>query len=515
MNRVKPEPRTDPAAHGMNQPPHDRVFTSQPPGFTSLFFTELWERFSYYGMRAILLLYLVAQVSSGGLGLDDATATAIYGLYTAGVYIMSIPGGWAADRLIGAQRAVMWGGSAIAVGHVLLAIAGATDFPRLFLLGLAVIVLGTGLLKPNMSALVGQLHDARGSAAGARDAGFTWFYFGINAGATAGPLLVAWLAQHYGWHVGFVAAAVGMAAGLICFARMRGEMGHVGVAPANPGAGGAGRAHSILVAAVAAVVVVLALFFTGTVRISPLTLREHAATVIIAVAGISFAWLLFFAGLGSTERKRVIVLLVLVAASTLFWAGYEQAGSSLTLFAERHTDRMFAGHEYPAGWFQSVPAIFVLLFAPAMAGLWSHLAARGRDLNLIVKFALGLAGMGLGFLVMVGAARVIGHGANGAAGPFWLVATYLLHTLGELCLSPVGLSATTQLAPRRYAGQVMGMWFTSLALGNLFASQLAGSVDSLDPGSLSGYFLRMFEYGAAGTVVLLIIAPWLKRWARP
>ena len=500
----------------MNQQPHDILFRSQPPGFTTLFFTELWERFSYYGMRAILLLFLVGAVADGGLGIDDATATAIYGLYTAGVYIMSMPGGWVADRLIGAQRAVLWGGIAIAVGHVLLAVSGAGDLTRLFLLGLVVIVLGTGLLKPNISALVGQLHDTRGGSGGARDAGFTWFYFGINVGAAAGPYVVGLLRQHFGWHAGFIAAAVGMIAGLIYYQRNRALLGAAGNGPSgNPAT--RSRDLRIFQLLLAMVLVLVALFFFGVLEVSPVTLRNGSAYVIVAAVAAYFLFLLLFAGLAAEERKSVVVLLVLVMASALFWAGYEQAGSSLNLFAERHTDRMLGGWEFPTEWFQSVPAVWVLLLAPLLAMLWSYLAARGRDLNLILKFALGLAGMGLGFLVMVGAARVLAGnlaGSGGGPGPVWLVTTYLLHTLGELCLSPVGMSATTRLAPKRYVGQAMGLWFASLALGNLFASQLAGSVDNADAGGLSGYFLRMFEFGAAGALLLVVLSPWLKRWAR-
>jgi POT family proton-dependent oligopeptide transporter len=238
--------------------------------------------------------------------------------------------------------------------------------------------------------------------------------------------------------------------------------------------------------------------------------------VMLAATGAYFVYLLFFAGLSAAERKRIVVLLVLVMASTLFWAGYEQAGSSLTLFAERNTNRMFGGYEFPAAWFQSVPAVWVLLCAPVLASLWMWLASKGRDLSVILKFALGLAGMGLGFLVMVGAAKIVGHsvlGATGNAGPMWLVTTYLLHTLGELCLSPVGMSATTQLAPQRFAGQAMGLWFTSLAMGNLLASRLAGSLDGADAHGIASYFMLMFQYGAMGAGVLLVLFPLLRRWA--
>jgi POT family proton-dependent oligopeptide transporter len=502
----------------MAEPPRDLLFPSQPSGFTALFFTELWERFSYYGMRAILVLFLVEAVASGGFGLDDATATAIYGLYSAGVYIMSMPGGWVADRLIGAQRAVLWGGSIIAIGHLLLGLAGWSDSARMFALGLVALVLGTGLLKPNVSALVGQLHDVRGGTGASRDAGFTWFYIGINIGASLGPWLVGLLRVNFGWHVGFLAAAVGMVAGLLVFTTLRNSLGNAG---REPGGGTtAQRRHDWrkLLVGVAVVVAAVAVCITGLVPVSPVAMRDHAALVIVCAVAAWFLYLLFFAGLDASERRGVMVLLVLVLASTLFWAGYEQAGSSLTLFAERHTSRVILGHEFPPEWFQSVPAVFVIAFGLLFAMLWAHLAKRGRDLNLVMKFSLGLLGMGLGFLVMAGAARVIAHevmGAAASAGPIWLITTYLLHTLGELCLSPVGLSATTQLAPKRFAGQAMGLWFTSLAMGNLFASQLAGSVDGESPRELGAYFLRMFEFGAAGAVLLAILSPWLSRWAKP
>ncbi len=490
-----------------------RGFLGQPAGFSTLFFTELWERFSYYGMRAILLLFLVGQVSTGGMGLDDATATAIYGLYTAGVYIMSMPGGWVADRLLGAQGAVLWGGGLIATGHLVLAVAGYFDHQPLFLLGLAFIVLGTGLLKPNISALVGQIHA--GSSGGARDAAFTWFYMAINIGAMTGPLATGWLQQRFGWHVAFLAAAVGMGAGLWFFLRTRAQFNGVGERPRREPAAMA-RDWRLLWIVVAVIAAVALLLFTGAVKVAATALSAHAMKVMVAATAAYFAYLLFFAGLSGVERRRIVVLLVLVMASTLFWAGYEQAGSSLTLFAERNSDRRIGSYEFPAAWFQSVPAVWVLACAPLLASLWTWLAARGRDLSVILKFALGLAGMGLGFLVMVGAAKVVGHsvlGATGNAGPMWLVVTYLLHTLGELCLSPVGMSATTQLAPQRFAGQAMGLWFTSLAMGNLFASRLAGSLDGADAGGIASYFMLMFEYGAIGVGVLLVLFPLLRRWA--
>jgi proton-dependent oligopeptide transporter, POT family len=487
-----------------------RSLLGQPAGFSSLFFTEMWERFSYYGMRALLVLFLVDAVGRGGLGMDDRTATALYGLYTAGVYIMSMPGGWVADRLIGAQRAVLWGGVCITIGHILLAISSTS---ATFILGLAVIVLGTGLLKPNISSLVGQLHA--GSTGGARDAGFTWFYMAINIGATLGPLVTALLAKLYGWHVGFLAAAVGMAAGLVYYVKTRHRLADVGRLPTTEPKSLQWNFFGVVIGAFALLAILL---WTGAVHLSPVQLQGGAMHVMVLATLAYFAWLLLFAGLSAQEKRGIAVLFVLVAASTLFWAGYEQAGSSLTLFAERHTNRMIGSFEFPAGWFQSVPAIFVLLCAPLLASLWQYLGNRGRDLSVITKFALGLLGMGVGFLVMVGAAKVIGHsllGATGGAGPLWLVLTYFFHTVGELCLSPVGMSATTRLAPQRFAGQAMGIWFTSLAMGNLFASQLAGSLEGANAEGMVSYFLRMFEYGAGAALLLVVALPWLKRWADP
>jgi proton-dependent oligopeptide transporter, POT family len=255
------------------------------------------------------------------------------------------------------------------------------------------------------------------------------------------------------------------------------------------------------------------LLWTGDIAATPVELRAGSLYVIVSLVVAYFAYLLFFAGLSNIEKRGVIVLIVLFLASCVFWAGYEQAGSSLTLFAERHTDRLIGSFEFPAGWFQSVPAAFVIIFAPMLALLWVELDKRGRDLSVITKFALGVLSMGLGFLVMVPAAKFVSGG--GAAGPMWLVLTYMLHTWGELVLSPVGLSATSRLVPRRFIGQSMGVWFASLSLGNLFASRLAAGLDSANPAGMPAYFSRMFWIAAIAAAVLLATLPLLKRWAEP
>jgi POT family proton-dependent oligopeptide transporter len=495
------------APAGAQDSPPARNFFGHPPGLSTLFFTELWERFSYYGMRALLLLFLVDQVAHGGLGIDDRTATAMYGLYTASIYISSMPGGWVADRLLGAQAAVFWGGVLITAGHVILAIAGSTST---IMVGLGVIVLGTGLLKGNASAMVGELYREDGAR---RDAAFTLYYMAINTGAMLGPLATAWLAQRYGWHVGFIAAAIGMACGLVYYSRTRWRLGEAGRAPGGDSEGARRRDWLVLWGFVAALALVALLMWTGVVHASPIAMQGGAMYVMVGLVAAYFAYLLLFAGLTNAERRRIVVLLVLVLASSAFWAGYEQAGSSLNLFAQRHTDRMIGTFEIPAGWFQAVPAVFVILLAPLMAWLWTAMAARGRNFSVITKFAFALVGMALGFLVMVGAAKALA--ANGSAGPMWLVLTYLLHTVGELALSPVGMSATTGLAPKRFSGQAMGLWFTSIAMGNLLASRLAGGMDTPEAGGMAGYFNWMFWFGMAAAGVMLLMLPVLRRWADP
>jgi proton-dependent oligopeptide transporter, POT family len=481
-------------------------FFGHPRALSTLFFTEMWERLSYYGMRALLVLFLVDAVERGGFGLDDRTAAAIYGLYTAGVYLSGLPGGWIADRLLGAQTAVLVGGLVIALGHVLLAVAGT---PAFFYFGLLVIVLGTGLLKPNISALVGTLYPEGGARC---DAGYTMFYMGVNLGAFLGPLVTATLAQYYGWHVGFLAAAIGMTFGVGQFLVMRRRLGDAGLrAHSRAGGSGGARRDWLLFALFAAVFVVLvAMLWSGSIPVSAVALQGGAINVIVGMAAAYFLYLLLFAGLDTLERRRVLVLLVLFIASSVFWAGFEQAGSSMNLFAERYTDRMLGSFAIPAGWFQSLNSTFIILCAPLMSMLWVGLARRGRQVPVALKFVLGLLGMAVGFLVMAGASKIVA--AGGMAGPLWLTLTYFFHTIGELALSPVGMSATTKLAPQRFVGQSMGVWFVSLSLGNLIASRIAGDFDASNVAAMPGQYLHIFWFGAVAAAVLVLLSPFVKRW---
>jgi len=474
--------------------------TGHPKGLYTLFFTEMWERLSYYGMRALLVLFMVDSIQKGGLGLTDQTATAIYGLYTAGVYLAALPGGWLADRLLGAQRAVWIGGAIIALGHFALALPGTLSF----FLGLILVVLGTGLLKPNVSALVGDLYPEGGAR---RDAGFTLFYMGINLGAALGPLVCSTLGEKMNWHYGFAAAGVGMVFGLIQFRLTRHLLGPIGLPPQLPAADRQ-RTQLILFSGLGILAAIIALAATGNLVIQPVWLARRTAFVIVGLAVAWFGWAFLFAGLSFDEKQRLGVIALLFLASAMFWSGFEQAGSSLTLFADRHTDRIVPGSsfEIPSGWFQSLNAGFVICFAPGIAALWMTLGRRQVVIPLVAKLALGLVLLAAGFLVVaLGARRAL---QSGPVWPTWLIATYLLHTWGELFLSPVGLSSVTKLAPKRLVGQMMGIWFLATSLGNLIAGLFAGEVSGDNAAAMPARFLQVVATaGGTGLLLLLVSKP--------
>ena len=461
----------------------------------------MWERFSYYGMRAMLVLFMVDAVR-GGMGLTDEVATAIYGLYTAGVYLAALPGGWLADRLLGARRAVFLGGMVIAAGHFTLAIPST----RTFFLGLILIGLGTGLLKPNISVLVGHLYPEGGAR---RDAGFTIFYMGINIGAALGPLVCSSLGESVNWHLGFAAAGIGMVLGLLQFWFTGTHLGTAGTLhPETKPLSAIQR--NVLVGALVILAAIILLGLGGVTRFNSVALAQSATVVIVTIAVLYFAAVYLFGHLEGAERKRVHVIVILFLSSALFWAGFEQAGSSFNLFAERFTNRMLGSFTIPAGWYQSLGPVFVIVFAPVFAGLWVRLAKFDKDPSLPVKFGLGLILLGAGFAVMAGAAAIVMRGAQAA--PWWLITTYLVHTFGELCLSPVGLSSVTKLAPPRFVGQMMGTWFLGSSLGNLVAGLLAGRIRMDEARPTPENFLNMLWMPAIAGVVLILLAPVIKRW---
>lgn len=478
-----------------------------PRGLSTLFFTELWERFSYYGMRALLILYMTtaAAQTNPGLGLTTREAGAIYGIYTALVYLAALPGGWIADRVWGARNAVFAGGCIIAAGHFTLA-APLIGLPEraCFFLGLLLIVVGTGLLKPNISVMVGDLYPQGGAR---RDAGFSIFYMGINLGGMMGPIVCAFLAEGFNWHWGFSAAGIGMVFGLIQYrrgARHLGEAGRRPVSNKQPGKQPVPVLPLILGALIGATFVLRGAA-TGTV-VTLDAVARGLGSLVVATAGLYFAWLFVVGGLTADEKKRLAVIVWLFLLAAVFWSGFEQAGSSLNLFAFELTGREVAGFTVPAGWLQAINPLFIILLAPAFGTLWVWLAHRSANPSTGMKFALGLLLLAVGFFVIAwGAANA---SPTNPSSPAWLVVTYFLHTCGELCLSPVGLSAMCRLAPRGRVGQMMGVWFMAFALGNLIAGLAAGSLEDLAPDAL---FLQVALFTGATGLLALAAAPLVRR----
>jgi POT family proton-dependent oligopeptide transporter len=485
------------------------TFFGHPRGLATLFLTEMWERFTYYGMRAVLILFLVASVAAGGLGLDDKTAAAVYGLYTASVYLAGLPGGWVADRLIGAQRAVMLGGVLITAGNLLLAVSTS---PKGFYIGLLVIVLGVGLLKPNVSAIVAGLYPEGGARL---DSAFTIFYIGINIGGALGPLIIPVAQNFFGLRAGFGAGAFFMIIGVVQFYFTRKYLGEAGLRATTVHAAGSDtlivpRSKEWLRLWIGVAALALAVLGTslGWIPMDALRLGRTTAYVIAGIGILYFVYYFLFADLTTEERRRGVVLVVLFVGCALFFSGFEQAGSSLNLFAERYTERMIGWlhFEIPTGWFQSLNSIFIVLCAPFFAWMWIALARRNLNPSAPAKFALGLILMGSGFLVMAAAAAIVAHGSKVL--PYWLLMTYLLHTFGELCLSPVGLSYYTKLAPKRFVGQMMGMWFLAMSLGNLVAGLLAGEFDANNIPAMPGQYMHIvYITVGAGAILLAISRP--------
>lgn len=479
-----------------------------PRGLPVLFFTEMWERASYYGMRALLVLFLAAAVVDGGMGLDDKTAAAIYGIYTAAVYLSAMPGGWIADRLLGMKNAVFYGGSIIAAGHFSMAL----PWDETFYFGLVLIVLGTGLLKPCISTLVGELYRDMPSAK--RDAGFSIYYMGINIGAIIGSLVCGYLGENVGWHYGFAASGIGMVLGLVQFKLSGHALEHVGnltkPTAGTPEAQAHRRGWRHVSMGTGAFLLLAIATLLGFLPFNVIAVAGYGSGLIAALAISYFCYIYFAGGLDAAERDRMKAAAVLFTVGMLFWAGFEQAGSSFNLFAQRFTDRTIFSFEFPASWFQSVNAFFVVTLAPFFAAFWVKLGARNLDPSSPVKFALGMILLGAGFGVMALASEIVVNGQN--VMPTWLIITYLLHTMGELCLSPVGLSLVTRLAPRNFTAQMMGLWFMFSSMGNLIAGLLAGHLGGENLAEMPATYTKMLlVFGTAGLVLILLRKP-LKRW---
>ncbi|HCD26957.1 MAG TPA: MFS transporter [Gammaproteobacteria bacterium] len=482
-------------------------FFGHPIGMRTLFLTEMWERMSYYGMRALLVLFMTSAITAenAGLGLSQLDAQAIYGVYVGFVYFMVVPGGWLADNLLGHQRAVLYGACIIALGHLTLAI----PLTQTFFLGLIFVVLGTGLLKGNISTIVGQLYSDTDPR---REAGFTVFYMSINIGSTLGFAICGYLGENVGWHWGFGAAGVGMLLGVYQYIRWRHLLGDAGAQPVAMSAARRSRLTQISsIVGVAFVLVLLVLLF-GLIEIDPRPFAENFAIMLTIFAAAYFVYLFAFAKLTSEERRNLVLLLLLFVAAAAFWSGFDQSGGSLNIFARDYTDLNFFGFTAPVAWVQFVNPIFVVTFAPMFAAFWMYLGKRNLDPSLPLKFALGTFLMGLSFVVMLAAVAIAMEAAP--IGVRWLLLTYLLQTWGELALSPIGLAAFSRYSPKRYAGQMFGLWFLASAIGGVLAGLLGGDAmnDGLD--SMPAVFGSMVQYYFALGILLVIAAYFLRAKAR-
>lgn len=495
---------------------NDTGFFGHPWGLSTLFFTEMWERFSYYGIRPLLVIFMSAAIMEGGFGIPRTQASAIVGIYAASVYLASLPGGWVADRLLGLRRAIMTGAVLIACGHLSIGLSAFAHGRVPFFLGLIFIVLGTGLLKPNISAIVGDLYPEGGAR---RDSGFSIFYMGINGGAVLGQTVTGLLGEKYGYHWGFGAAGVGMLAGVITFAiRAPKTLGNLGLDRSrHPDPKVQARQELTVKLSVAAGLALLALVVvlagTGTIHLDPQAIGKSMTYVLVGMAVLYFAYVFIFGGLNADEKKRVGVIAILFVFAAIFWSAFEQAPTSLNLFAKDFTNRQLFGWEIPATWFQNVNSIFIVLLAPFFAALWLKLAKRGANPSSPAKFAFGLLFGGVGFGIMIFAAyAVVASNGSIKVSALWLVVSYIFQTFGELCLSPVGLSSMTKLSPRKYVGQMMGVWFLATALGNLIAGLVGGNVDPEKLDQMPKLFIATTVSLVAAGVLLMAMTPLIKKF---
>jgi len=483
----------------------DKQFFGHPKGLQTLFMTEMWERMSYYGMRGLLVLFMTAAIADGGLAIGTATAVAMYGLYSASVYFMGLPGGWIADRLIGSQKAIWYGGIIIMCGHIVLAIPNDSTF----YIGLILVVLGTGLLKPNISAVVGQLYSSEDER---RDAGYALYYMGINIGSLIGYTVCGFLATEVGWHWGFGAASVGMAFGLIYFWYTSKDLKGAGEQPAAPLSSKSQKiSWSVIGLFLAALVLVTGLMLAGRLSIDPIAAAKQSAIALSILFVVYYCWIYFTGNLNAVEKKGMWALLLVCIASTCFWSGFEQAGSSLNLFGQDLTDRRIFGYEIPTTWLQNANPFFIIILTPFFAAFWVNLGKKLVTPAYGIKCAAGLIIMGLGFVVMIFAAQAA---AGGKVAIFWLILTYFLHTVGELCLSPIALSAISKLSPKRFMAQLMGLFIFTYSLGSIIASLFAGSYDSNNVAEMPGLFTQIAVFSIGIGAVVLLIGMFTKGWEK-
>lgn len=477
-------------------------FFGHPKGLFTLFFTEFWERFSYYGMRAILLYYMYYSMKDGGLGLDQTTALSIMSIYGSLVYMSGIIGGWISDRLLGNSRTVFYGGVLIMLGHIILAFPGSISA---FFVSMFFIVIGTGLLKPNISNIVGDLYSKDDNR---RDSGFSIFYMGINLGGLLAPLIVGTIGQKYNFHLGFGVAAVGMFLGLVVFLLTKKKnLGLAGTAVPNPLTPAERKKVFGRLAIGLAVIVIL-----GAISITTGYLTISKFTFIISILGILIPTVYFIVMYNSpkstdVERSRLIAYIPLFIAAMVFWAIQEQGATILGAYADKRTDLSIGGFEIPSSLFQSLNPLFVVFLAPVFAWLWVKLG--NRQPSTSKKFAFGLFFAGLSFLIMIIPAYV--NGTDTLTNPLWLVLSFFLVVLGELCLSPVGLSTTTKLAPAAFSAQTMSLWFLTSASAQAINAQI---VKFYKPETEMIYFGVIGGIAVLLGVLMLILSPKIQSYMK-
>ena len=477
----------------------DKGFFGHPIGLRTLFLTEMWERMSYYGMRALLVLYMTGAMTgfNPGLGWSAIEANAIYGIYVGFVYFMVVPGGWIADNILGHQKAVLIGAIIIALGHFTLAI----PLEQTFFLGLILIVLGTGLLKGNISTIVGSLYKDNDDR---RESGYTIFYMSINIGSTLGFLICSYLCVKIGWHYGFGAAGIGMSFGVYQYIKFRHLLGSAGAEPNNMPDDKRANLIKWTKLSLVGMFIVIGMGLLGLVSFDPRAFAENFAYFLTTVAGLYFLYLFIFAGLNSAERKNLLLLFVLFIGAAAFWSGFDQSASSLSIFARDYTDLTIGNFAMPIGWLQFANPILVVTFAPIFAGMWAYLGRINMNPSLPLKFAIGLLFMALSFIVMIYAVNLAMVSAP--VGMQWLLITYAIQTWGELALSPIGLAAFSKYSPKRYMGQMFGLWFLASAIGGVLAGLLGGDAMSEGLLSIEPIFAFMIQYYLIIAVILIALS---------
>ncbi|HOO83610.1 MAG TPA: peptide MFS transporter [Prolixibacteraceae bacterium] len=493
----------------------NKAFFGHPIGLSSLFATELWERFSYYGMRALLVLFLTANFIDGGFEMAELDAFTIYGIFTGLVYVTPIIGGMLADKILGQRKTIYIGGLTMAIGQFMLASSAMMknadmDYRQMiFFAGLGILILGNGFFKPNISTMVGELYDNNDPR---KDGGFTIFYMGINMGAFLSPLVAGRLGEQVAWEYGFMAAGIGMLIGTVWFFLRSHTLGKIGMPPKYNGE----KLRlvlkdwgSIVLYVIGLVGFVLLLIF-GFDAIPPVV-RKWIINIVI-ISGLAYIISSIVRGTnGKTEWSRVAVIFVLAVFNIFFWSGFEQAGTTFNIFARDSTQRLIGNWEIPASWFQSINAIFIVLFAPIFSILWLKLDKKGLNPNTPMKFGWGMLLLSVGFIIMAFADKSA-TGGN-LVSPLWLIMVYMLHTFGELCLSPIGLSMVTKLSPPKLASTMMGVWMGSFAAGNFVASQMKAISIKLETGldmEVNVFWFIAIETAIAAAI-LMLISPWLKK----